>query len=166
MSEIAGYLTVTEAAARLNCHRTAVWRHIRAGDLPTYRTARNSRVRLIDITDIEAIERVTQERAKRHDWQGKDWADLMLEAAANHAPERMADVLESDVYAEHEPEFPAVDDARGRQEAGVDLAADSDEWACRYDLPPLRGAGGAHRIDTWTRQQTPSGLPPRKAGSS
>lgn len=131
MSKIAGYLTVTETAARLNVCRQTVWRHIRAGDSPTYRTARNSRVRLIDIADIEAIERVTQERAKRHDWSGRDWADLLIESAANRAPERMVEILESDVYAEVEPDFPAVDDAWGKREADADMAARSDEWACR-----------------------------------
>ena len=129
MTEIEGYLSITETAARLGCCRQTVWRHIRAGDLPTYRTARNSRVRLIDVTDIEAIERVTPETRQRKDWSGKDWTDYMIEAAANRTGARMVEILDTDIYAESEPDSaerlgspPPASDGRGNDLVVLDTA--------------------------------------------
>lgn len=65
MTEFPGYLTIGQAATRLGVHRSTVWRAIERGALTPFRSARNARVRLVNVTEIEAIERVTQERDRK-----------------------------------------------------------------------------------------------------
>lgn len=101
MTDFPGYLTIQQAAARLGVHRSTIYRHIERGDIAAFRSAKNASVRLVDVTDIEAIARISPEVGrKRKDWAGKDWADLMIEAANNHDPGRLVDILTGEIWAE------------------------------------------------------------------
>lgn len=102
-----GFFTVSEAAEKLCVHRCTISRHIASGELAAYRHAKNGRVRLVDASDVEAIQRVTRERGrKRNDWSGPDWMTRLLEAHADRSPDRKAETLlalniPSDIWPEN-----------------------------------------------------------------
>jgi len=109
MTDFEGFLTVQQAAQRLCVHRCTIWRHIQAGDLAAYRHQHNGRVRLLEASDIEAIERVTRSRGRtRKDWSGKDWMDILIEAHSSRNPDGKAELLLSNRLSDIWPETPLL----------------------------------------------------------
>lgn len=103
MTTFEGFLTVTQAARRLCVHRCTISRHIAAGDLAAFRSTSNGRVRLVDLSDVEAIEKATRDKGRtRNDWNGKDWMDILLEAHAGRTPDGRAELLlgSNDIWPE------------------------------------------------------------------
>jgi excisionase family DNA binding protein len=49
------YITTQEAARLLGVGRVTFWRRVKAGLVPTYRSQKDQRVRLIKRSDVEAM---------------------------------------------------------------------------------------------------------------
>jgi hypothetical protein len=49
------YITMTEASRRSGMSPPAITRRVRSGELPTYRDARDTRVRLVKVSDLDRL---------------------------------------------------------------------------------------------------------------
>lgn len=58
-----GYVTLGQAQERLRVSKATIHRMVRSGKLATYEDPRNARVKLVKVTDIEALEQPRRFRA-------------------------------------------------------------------------------------------------------